>query len=148
MANARNHPLFATFWNMRNRCRNPNSNRAHIYGNLSVCDRWLEPRKGFWNFLADMGEKPEGCSLDRIDGSKGYSPENCRWATAEQQSRNRKGFGKIDCKYVEVGNPDTRFRARYTYPGTRKHISCGQYDTVEEAHLAAVAHRLENYWRI
>lgn len=148
MANARNHPLFATFWNMRNRCRNPNCNRAYIYENVSICDRWLEPRKGFWNFLEDMGEKPEGCSLDRIDGTKGYSPENCRWATLSQQSRNRKSYGRVGLKYVQVGNPSTRFRAFYHHPETRETMSCGQYDTAEEAHLVALAHRLENYWRI
>lgn len=71
---------------MKQRCENPHHAKYSKYGaiGISVCDRW----KKFENFLADMGERPEGMSIDRIDGSKGYSPDNCRWATAQQQQEN------------------------------------------------------------
>jgi hypothetical protein len=88
---------YATWHGMKRRCYNNKSNSYSGYGGrgITVCDRW---KNSFDNFLKDMGERPEALTIDRIDNDKGYSKENCRWATIEQQSRNtrRNKFFTID----------------------------------------------------
>lgn len=72
-------------WNsMHQRCKSKPE-----YKNVPIDPRWCGSPNGFFNFLADMGKRPEGTSLDRIDGTKGYSPENCRWASFKAQTMNR-----------------------------------------------------------
>lgn len=80
-------PTYTTWEAMRSRCNNPNSDWYHRYGGrgIKVCERWND----FSSFLADMGERPKGKTLDRINPDGNYESSNCRWSTPKEQSNNR-----------------------------------------------------------
>ena len=73
------------------RCTKPGHPQYYQYGlrGIDFCARWLDPN-GFENFINDMGACPQGLSLERTNNNKGYSPENCKWATREQQAKNQR----------------------------------------------------------
>lgn len=83
MANTSEYRSWCAMWN---RCSNPNSHNYKRYAarGISVCKRWAK----FENFFADMGPRPEGCTLERVNNDKGYSKANCVWATLRQQQNN------------------------------------------------------------
>lgn len=81
-------PTYTSWQRMKDRCTNPNNIVYHRYGAIGVT---YDPRwEDFSAFLSDMGERPEGCTLDREYNDKPYCKSNCRWATPQQQSNNRK----------------------------------------------------------
>ena len=92
----RHSPTYMIWHGLLNRCTNPKAPAFKNYGGrgISLCPRW----RSFENFLADMGERPVGLTLERRDNSAGYSPNNCEWATRKAQAINRRTtvFVKID----------------------------------------------------
>lgn len=111
--------IYSIWRNMRTRCENANCDFYPDYGGrgIKICEAWLS----FENFYADMGDPPEGMTLDRIDNDRGYFPGNCRWATKQEQSKNRRNarhvtaFGKtrLIAEWAEqTGTGESTIRAR------------------------------------
>ena len=107
---------------MKHRCLNSNHTYFSSYGGrgIKVCDRWLESFKNFWE---DMGERPDGTSLDRIDPDGNYEPINCRWATNGQQQRNRRGSPKVRLEAKPVSIADIADALGLTYSQVHSRLS-------------------------
>ncbi len=132
------HELYAVWRGMKARCYNENNPSYKHYGarGISVCDEWIND---FKKFIDDMGPRPKGkgkgglsnYSLDRIDNDKGYSPENCRWATISEQNINRRKLPNA-LEYPGVYPCNSRFRARLIINGKLTHL--GTHDTKIDAY--------------
>lgn len=123
-------PAYKSWEAMKRRCLNKNQLSYSRYGGrgITICDRWMS----FENFLADMGERPTGMSIERKDNDKGYNANNCIWGTVEQQARN-KGLrknnqtGVIGIYQRETG----KFVASIRYAGRQLYL--GQFNSLDEA---------------
>lgn len=125
-------PTYKTWLKMRERCGNPLAAQFRWYGGrgITVCERW----QVFENFLSDMGERPEGASIDRIDGERGYEPGNCRWVDKTAQMRNQSTTIIVEWKGERISLRD--LADRYSVPFTRVYKRWRAGHSVESAVLS------------
>ncbi len=125
--------LYKCWKDMKSRCLNPTNNWYDHYGarGITVCDEWLkfEP---FAEWALSNGYS-DNLTIDRIDNSKGYSPDNCRWATQHEQSMN-KSHRPSKTGYVGVRKHANGFTAEITRHG--KYYYVGHFQTAVQAHEA------------
>jgi hypothetical protein len=110
---------------MKERCDNPHDSRSHRYKDrgISYTPEW----RYYGNFLLDMGEKPEGLTLERIDNDKGYSKDNCKWGTWEEQRKNKSPYctSKIGVSGVHYCKTQKVWVARASLNGNRRQLYKG-----------------------
>jgi hypothetical protein len=125
----RGNPTRNAWREMWKRCTNPRSKSFAWYGarGIAVCERW----RSFENFLADMGPRPLGLSLDRVDNDRGYEPGNCRWATASEQANNTRRTVRITAEGVTLPRSVWVRRSGLSLSTVRHRVAAGW--TAEEA---------------
>lgn len=121
--------MYNTYYNMKQRCYNPKSNRYKIYGGrgIKICDEWLNDKDKFFNWCISSGIKKE-LSIDRIDVDGDYCPENCRWATNKEQVNNMRCNVKLEYKGKEYTIAQLSELLNINYQTIHKRLKYYNYD--------------------
>jgi hypothetical protein len=124
-------PTFRTWTCMVQRCTNPKNTQYPWYGGrgIAICDRWQD----FRNFFADMGVRPDGKTLDRIDSNGNYTPENCRWSDKQTQSNNtrRNRILTIDGERLTMAQASRRWGIRLPTIWQRLNLGWADHDAAK-----------------
>lgn len=123
-------PTHNTWRSMRDRCK-PDHKSYDNYKHINIDPKWLD---NFESFLDDMGERPEGKTLDRKDNSLGYNKDNCRWANLSTQQQNKRVSERNINGYPGIFESHGKFAARIRCAGQRIYLGC--FPTAELAHIA------------
>lgn len=129
---------YSSWCEMKTRCYNANRHKCKSYmeHGIKVCERWMQKPDGFKNFIEDMGRKPSYektsgghpiWTIDRIDPLGDYCPENCRWATVEQQAVNKSNINTLYISYVK----DHKNHYRVRVPSLSKYKYCATLTDAE-----------------
>jgi hypothetical protein len=105
---------------MQDRCK-PYHKSYEYYKDVAIDPKWLD---SFEAFLEDMGERPEGMTLDRKDGKLGYNKDNCRWADASTQQQNKRVSQKNATGYPGVTFGNDRYTARIRHKSVKLYVGC------------------------
>ena len=138
------HYLYNTWYKIKQRCFDETNHAYKNYGGrgITMCNEW---KNSFETFVKDMGERPKGASVDRIDNQGNYEPSNCRWATKAEQSRNRRVYSTSKTGYSGI---------RETKAGTfqvrtrNDRVVLGCFETLEEAIKAQKESRKQDKPRV
>lgn len=138
------HRIYMTWYNMIQRCYNPSHIRYDDWGGrgITVCDEWKDSPA---QFIKDMFPSfVEGLTLDRIDNDKGYSKENCRWATKSEQCTNQRISVRNTSGFIGVSYRKHRLKFTCNLSVNNKNTYIGLYDTALEAAIARNNYIIEN----
>jgi len=132
---------YETWARIKQRCYNKKLPCYKDYGGrgITMCDEWKE---SFEQFYKDMGKRPEGKSIDRIDNDGSYEPSNCRWADKVTQQTNRRMYRTNKTGYTGVYKYYRKYQALIRVEGKLKYL--GSYITAEEASVVVKQYKLIN----
>lgn len=140
----RQHPLYGTYSNIMSRTTNPRVRSYADYGarGIRIAEEWQGKPRAFIAWMEEnLGSRPEGMTLDRIDNDGNYEPGNLRWASASEQHRNRRRAWAS--RVGAIDRPNGRWRVRIRIGGQRR-IQIGTFDTEDEAREALASYLREN----